>query len=168
MSYVRGVRFDSEKGCLSGTREEVLEAITYWVHSDSSRVLWLTGGAGTGKSAIAHTIAARFSFLQRLGSSFFFTRGQAGHDPENLFSTFARNLADLDASFRQTLATAIRRDRALRTTNVRPRQYLWLSAHAFIVPERISPVRKLPLQAEPALFDARACRVCDRRAGRVR
>ncbi|KZV62972.1 WD40 repeat-like protein [Peniophora sp. CONT] len=117
MSYVRGVRFDPDKVCLSGTREEVLEAITYWVHSDASRVLWLTGGAGTGKSAIAHTIAARFSFLQRLGSSFFFARGQAGHEPQGLFSTFARDLADLDPEFRQELASIVRKDRALRTTS---------------------------------------------------
>ena len=118
MSYVRGVRFDSDKACLSGTREEVLEAISHWVHSDSGRLLWLTGGAGTGKSAIAHTIAARFSFLQRLGSSFFYARGQAGHDPQGLFSTFARDLADLDPNFRQELASTIRNDRALRTTSV--------------------------------------------------
>ncbi|KAI0315268.1 WD40-repeat-containing domain protein [Amylostereum chailletii] len=117
MPYARGARYDSGKVCLPGTREEILDEITTWIQSDEHRpVFLLSGGAGTGKSAIAHTIAHRFHSLYRLGSSFFFVRGQADHGPDKLFSTIARDLADIDPAFRASLWDVVRREKSLRTT----------------------------------------------------
>ncbi|KAG1794911.1 uncharacterized protein HD556DRAFT_410835 [Suillus plorans] len=59
MEYVAGAGRNT-KNCLSGTREYILSEIKCWIRStgeDVPRVLWLSGTAGKGKSAIAHTIA---------------------------------------------------------------------------------------------------------------
>ncbi|KAG6810245.1 hypothetical protein H0H92_012749 [Tricholoma furcatifolium] len=49
------------KACLEGTRVALLERITAWaLNPTGERVLFLTGAAGMGKSAIAHTIAKDF------------------------------------------------------------------------------------------------------------
>ena len=48
--------------CTDGTRVKILEEITEWANdrsSDSARVFWLTGQAGSGKTTIAYTIAKR-------------------------------------------------------------------------------------------------------------
>ncbi|KIL64088.1 hypothetical protein M378DRAFT_43555, partial [Amanita muscaria Koide BX008] len=46
--------------CLEGTRTEILDEIKGWVTTTDAtapQVLWLSGPAGTGKSAIAHSVA---------------------------------------------------------------------------------------------------------------
>ncbi|KAG6805934.1 hypothetical protein H0H92_013357, partial [Tricholoma furcatifolium] len=46
------------KACLEGTRISLLKRIREWaLHPSGERTLFLTGAAGMGKSAIAHTIA---------------------------------------------------------------------------------------------------------------
>jgi hypothetical protein len=67
MPYVRGAGMDTRKTCLEGTRNEILNEITAWINNteDNTRVFWLHGNAGTGKSPIADTIAyaSRFKNL---------------------------------------------------------------------------------------------------------
>ncbi|KAG1820715.1 hypothetical protein EV424DRAFT_881244 [Suillus variegatus] len=56
MAYAEGGGLDTSKQCLSGTCMEILSEITDWVNStgdDVQRVLWSSGPAGKGKSAIA-------------------------------------------------------------------------------------------------------------------
>jgi len=57
-SYISQER-DPPPRCLPGTRSEVLEKIDTWVKAgvESTRILWLQGPAGAGKSAIAQTVA---------------------------------------------------------------------------------------------------------------
>jgi hypothetical protein len=81
--------------CLPNTRVDVLGEITAWAgRSDESRIFWLSGIAGTGKSTVALTIADRLDEKKRLGASFFFSRG--GGDRSNaakVFTTLAFQLA---------------------------------------------------------------------------
>ncbi|KAI9713152.1 MAG: hypothetical protein M1820_001137 [Bogoriella megaspora] len=57
-----------EPTCLPNTRVDLLKQIHNWAGGDDQRYLfWLNGLAGTGKSTIART--------ERLGASFFFSRG---------------------------------------------------------------------------------------------
>jgi len=78
MPYANGARFDPDKGCLPGTREKIIEEIIEWVNSpngdDVARVFFLSGVAGSGKSAIAHAIAKLFEQQKRLGSFYCFDR----------------------------------------------------------------------------------------------
>ncbi|KAJ7022314.1 hypothetical protein C8F04DRAFT_1402442 [Mycena alexandri] len=118
LRYAAGARFDRGKQCLSGTRQGIIEKIFDWVNdSDQSRVLVLSGAAGTGKSAIAHTISLRFHELKRLGSSFFFLPGHQERLPETLFSTIARDLADLDPNWKDASMEVIRDNHAICKTS---------------------------------------------------
>ena len=108
-----------DKMCFPGTRVAILREIEDWINSDASdasRVLLLTGAAGTGKSAIAHTIAYRFAALGRLGASFGFNRNQKERTPEKLIPTLAQDLADFDVNIYRGLCTVIERNKALRTS----------------------------------------------------
>ncbi|KAH7913261.1 WD40-repeat-containing domain protein [Hygrophoropsis aurantiaca] len=132
MPYADGAGFQTGKGCLAGTRKEIMENICDWANSegdDVPRICLLSGVAGSGKSAIANTIAERFDKLGRLGSSFCFDRSHlAARHPGNLFSTIARDLADLDARYRQSLWQIIQGKKALRTSGEPQTQF-----HKFIL-----------------------------------
>ncbi|KAI6160428.1 hypothetical protein EDD17DRAFT_807205 [Pisolithus thermaeus] len=120
IAYAAGAGLNTTKKCLNGTRVEILAEIVDWIEApepDASRVFWLFGQAGVGKSAIAHTIALRYKELGRLGSCFCFVRDrQAERRHEKLFTTIARDLADRDIRLKPLLADAIANDTSLRTT----------------------------------------------------
>ncbi|KAJ7136843.1 hypothetical protein C8R44DRAFT_608581 [Mycena epipterygia] len=119
LPYAQGARFDLRKQCLLGTREELLEKIFEWVNNadvDTPRVLVLNGVAGSGKSAIAHSVSRRFNEMRRLGSSFFFLPDRPERSPDKLFSTITRDLADLDPQWKEALKQNIGA-RAVRNTS---------------------------------------------------
>ena len=65
--------------CLPRTRADLLSRIRVWSKKkDNQAVFWLIGWAGTGKSAIARTVAQEMSKAGSLGASFFFSRGGGG------------------------------------------------------------------------------------------
>ena len=110
---------DTRKTCLEGTRNGILNEITAWISNteDNTRVFWLHGNAGTGKSSIAHTIAYRFKKLGRLGSCYCFNRNEmAEQRDKNIFTTIARDLADRDKQMRRELVAAIHPDTSLKNT----------------------------------------------------
>jgi hypothetical protein len=120
MAYAAGAGLDTRKQCLQGTRTQILSQITEWVNSAGDnvpRVLWLSGPAGKGKSAIAHTIAKWFEDVGGLGSCYTFDRQrEADHRHEKIFSTIARDLADRDPEMRRALAGAIQTANSLKNT----------------------------------------------------
>ena len=99
---------------------DFLESIIDWINGselDTTRILWLYGQAGKGKSTIAHTIASWFKDLGSLGSCFCFTHGQqADNHHEKIFATIAHDLADHVPKFRITLGGVIINNPALATT----------------------------------------------------
>ncbi|KAF5314422.1 hypothetical protein D9619_011990 [Psilocybe cf. subviscida] len=67
-----------EVRCYPGTREEVIGKIEKWMGSKGlrgSRVMWLSGPAGAGKSAICQSVAERFRHRGQHVANFFFFRG---------------------------------------------------------------------------------------------
>jgi hypothetical protein len=120
MPYAAGAGLDTTKQCLPGTRTDILFQITEWINDSrdaAQRMLWLSGPAGTGKSAIAHTIANWFDDLGGLGSCFCFNKDlRADKRHEKVFSTIARDLADRDPEMRRTLAHAVEHANALKNT----------------------------------------------------
>ncbi|KAJ7097684.1 hypothetical protein C8R44DRAFT_717374 [Mycena epipterygia] len=82
--------------CHPETRTWILDDLYTWSSKDdrSSRVLWLYGPAGAGKSAIAQSFCQKLEAEGRLGGSFFFKRGHASRGNANkLFPTIAYQLA---------------------------------------------------------------------------
>ncbi|KAG2065516.1 hypothetical protein BDR04DRAFT_950391, partial [Suillus decipiens] len=111
ITYAEGAGLDTRRECLQGTRIEILSQITEWVNSTGDNipcVLWLSGPAGKGKSAIAHTIAKWVEGVGRLSSCYSFDRQrEADRRHEKIFSTIARDLVDRDPEMRRALADAV-------------------------------------------------------------
>jgi hypothetical protein len=100
-----GYQHRNRSGCLKGTREGVLDEIEHWTQDfQMSPVFWLNGLAGTGKSAIARTIAEIVFAAGGLGASFFCSRGFEDHSNlQFIFPTLAFQLAQKYPDFRSQL-----------------------------------------------------------------
>lgn len=72
--------------CFRNTRVQVLGKIRDWADAkEAGYIFWLSRWAGTGKSTISRTIAREYFDKQRLGASFFFSRGgETSATPANL------------------------------------------------------------------------------------
>jgi hypothetical protein len=111
-------------GCLKGTRETVLKDIFAWLKGMSAfpvfkpivnatkgpdsgstpNIMWISGSPGAGKSAIASTLVSSLNKLRRLGSFFFFKRGDAIlSDPSVLWRTVAYDLAQFHPSIKASV-----------------------------------------------------------------
>ena len=118
--YARGARYVEEKGCLPGTRETIIQDICGVLNNPGEggpRVCLLTGVAGSGKSAVAHSIARLYDGQKRLGSSYCFLRSDVTRrNPQNFFSTVALDLADHDPQYKTELCQIVKNNRSLRTS----------------------------------------------------
>jgi hypothetical protein len=88
-------RFPPPK-CHPETRKAIIRHILKWIQDPfrSTKVLWLNGPAGAGKSAIAQTIAEICGENGELAASFFFSRTTPGRNTDkHLFATIAFQLA---------------------------------------------------------------------------
>jgi len=126
---VKGAEYDSRERqphpkCLKGTRVDLLDHIHGLLdNGEKSRIIWLHGTAGVGKSAVAFTVAERMKALKvsektttekRLAGSFFFSRKHtkrctAGY----FFATLVCQLANNFPSVREDVNRAIRDNPAL-------------------------------------------------------
>ncbi|XRM45016.1 hypothetical protein ABZX51_008117 [Aspergillus tubingensis] len=95
--------------CHEDTRKQILRQVQIWGNGgDNNCIFWLRGMAGTGKSTIARTVAKMFNDKLLLGASFFFSRSNADRaDPDRLFPTLARQLADVLPGFAAHLKDSI-------------------------------------------------------------
>jgi len=120
LAYAHGASYNTTKQCLAGTRVEILAEIEEWARSpdpNTPPVFWLNGAAGTGKSAIAHTLAVRFNQYNELGSFLCFDRNYlAERRHEKVFSTMAHDLACQNPGVKQRLAATIRERNWLKQT----------------------------------------------------
>ncbi|KAF5342234.1 hypothetical protein D9611_002096 [Ephemerocybe angulata] len=118
-------RCDAPK-CMHQTRVAVQDEILSWItdgHKDTEpkRILWVTGPAGTGKTAILGTIAERCKAEKMLAATFFFSSfsgSLARRSKTHLVSTLAYQLleqARLDqvGQARARMCQAIRRSPAI-------------------------------------------------------
>ncbi|KAG1792158.1 uncharacterized protein HD556DRAFT_572080 [Suillus plorans] len=119
MEYATGAGLNRSKCCLPNTRQDLLKDIKNWISSTEEgapRILWLSGTAGKGKSAVAHTIANWYMECG-LGSFFCFDRTrQADRRQDKIFRTIASDLAGRNPIVRRALAQAVRDDDELKRT----------------------------------------------------
>jgi len=103
-----------------------MSEIKDWINGtgeDAQQIFWLSGTAGKGKSAIAHTIANWFDERGGPVACFCFDRTRkAEQRHEKIFTTIARDLAERDPIIRRTLASAAH-DNELRHTKDTARQW---------------------------------------------
>ena len=108
-------RYDPPK-CHPHTREAVLKKIIDWVNGadDAALILWLYGPAGTGKSAIAQTIAELLKEAGLLAAAFFFSRNASGRNDEtSLVATLVYQLIKSIPEIRAHALQAVEQDPAL-------------------------------------------------------
>jgi len=100
-----GYSFGNRKGCLRGTRADVLLQLEHWLEDKQDRrVFWLNGLAGTGKSTIARTFAETCFTEGKLGASFFCSRDfEDRRNLQAIFPTLAFQLAHRYLPFRKEL-----------------------------------------------------------------
>ena len=98
------------KGCLEGTRTDILNFIINWV-SDTTctqNVLWLHGLAGSGKSTISTTIANHFRESHQLGAFLFFNRDVTERsDPTLVVRTLAWQLGSFHPQIGELISAVI-------------------------------------------------------------
>ncbi|KAL5530881.1 hypothetical protein ACEPAG_3757 [Sanghuangporus baumii] len=100
--------YDTKKSCFEGTREETLQTIQRWSTSESG-LFWLHGAEGSGKTAIAHTIAELLDEQNRLAGCFFCE----GHDAAcrssaNIIPTIAYQLAKVHEDYFDIVLSVLR------------------------------------------------------------
>ncbi|KZV59361.1 hypothetical protein PENSPDRAFT_620715, partial [Peniophora sp. CONT] len=89
-------------GCLAGTRIDVLQTLRSWsLDSSQSKIYWLNGMAGVGKSAIARSFCHQLRQDSILGGSFFCSRRGAAEQAHahRIIPTLAVSLALQDSRF---------------------------------------------------------------------
>ncbi|OAX30980.1 hypothetical protein K503DRAFT_671753, partial [Rhizopogon vinicolor AM-OR11-026] len=126
---IKGAEYDSRERqphpkCLEGTRVDLLDYIYGLLDGqEKSRIIWLHGTAGVGKSAVAFTVAEKMKGMKltgqttiekRLAGSFFFSRKHTKHCTTGyFFATLAYQLAINFPSVREDVNRAIHDNPAL-------------------------------------------------------
>jgi NACHT domain len=99
--------------CMDGTREYIFQEIDDWLDDASEpNILWLSGSPGAGKSAVASSMVSRLAARRRLGSNFFFRRGDVAlSDPAALWRTVAYDLTTRDPDYASAVVEVLKEGR---------------------------------------------------------
>jgi hypothetical protein len=122
LPYAEGASWDPNLVCLDGTRTALLDDLWKWINeadgSKAAEIFLLMDVAGSGKSAIAHTIAQRSHSYGLLASSFFFSRDIPDRRvPRKLFSTITRDLASWNKDHAQYISRVLEDHRSLASAS---------------------------------------------------
>jgi len=97
------------RGCTVETRKNILKDIQDWAEDpNSTRVYWMSGMAGTGKTTILYSLCEWLSKNQRLGGDYFCSRiSSLCRDVNTIVPTLAYQLAQYSPAFRSALCKVI-------------------------------------------------------------
>ncbi|KAF6755802.1 hypothetical protein DFP72DRAFT_895249 [Ephemerocybe angulata] len=117
----------SERGdapkCHKDTRKAIQSRILNWIESDAPDerpVIWLTGPAGTGKTAILQTLSEKCEGNETLAASFFFSyRAPKTRNKKYLIPTLAYQLAQNVPNMGPAVTKAIAQDPKVFSKNIR-------------------------------------------------
>ncbi|KAK7058096.1 hypothetical protein R3P38DRAFT_3547490 [Favolaschia claudopus] len=101
--------------CHPNTRKKYISHLYGWsCATEGSKPFWMSGPAGTGKSAIAQSFCKQLHGRGCLGGGFFFKRGHPSREnAHKLFPTLAYQLATICPEFRAALAPRVAKHPAL-------------------------------------------------------
>ncbi len=102
VEYDSSVR-DSPPRCHPGTRIQILEDVQIRIRDPdlATRMVWIRGPAGVGKSAIMQTLAEAEASHDAIFTTLFFSRPNERDDPKKVFTTLAYGLAVLSPEYRR-------------------------------------------------------------------
>jgi hypothetical protein len=95
--------------CLANTRVDLLKRVYKWADGEGEQyIFWLSGLAGTGKTTVVRSVARWYHTKQRLGASFFFSRGGGDVGQAGMFVTsIAVQLARSVSGVRHYISNAL-------------------------------------------------------------
>ncbi|KAF5357029.1 hypothetical protein D9756_006695 [Leucocoprinus leucothites] len=98
--------------CDEGTRLSLRNRVVQWGQSDGEvqRLLWLSGPAAIGKSAVAQTVAEELKNVALLGAAFFFSRANNQEDPSVVIPTLVYQLAALLPEYKLIIGQRYKED----------------------------------------------------------
>ncbi|KZP30129.1 hypothetical protein FIBSPDRAFT_815355 [Athelia psychrophila] len=104
--------YQSVPKCFGGSRQWIFDKIHTWLDDydeETPNVLWLSGGEGAGKSAIASTLVSNLQEAGRLGGYWFSSRDDTLlSDPAAIWRTIASDLAHMHPEVARRIARNIR------------------------------------------------------------
>jgi hypothetical protein len=116
--------------CCQGTRKDVLDQIIRWIDTEDalsdvsgarmkSRIFWINGSAGTGKTTISFTVAEECRKRGILGASFFCSRDDAEcSNPGLIFTTIAYQLGIFSPVFKDEVSRAVASNPGIGYANI--------------------------------------------------
>ena len=116
---------------LPGSRSDDMKAIAGWLEDPDQVVFWMRGGAGLGKSTLAHEIVNSLRADDRLATFAFLLRGSSS-DPATVIQSMARELGLLHPRAIPQVAMAVRTCSSGH-----------LSLHEYIESHLINPIHSL-------------------------
>ncbi|KAG8718489.1 hypothetical protein FRC09_012598 [Ceratobasidium sp. 395] len=117
--------YDSDHRCAEGTRLDLVDELVGWAQKSkvSSRLAWVHGPSGFGKSSIATSLCLRLSdqSTSTLASSFFCKRDVPElRDPRRVLMAIAYGLARRWEPYRKAVTAAFRKDPELHSKRFQP------------------------------------------------
>ncbi|KAF5350766.1 hypothetical protein D9758_010327 [Tetrapyrgos nigripes] len=107
--------------CMEGTRIQVLNDLCEWVVNPDSKIAWVFGIAGTGKSAIAVSVAERFREINdklKLALTFHCVKGQETSSTSLLAPTMCYHLAKVFGGYGRSLAQKFEQEPSLNAAGL--------------------------------------------------
>ncbi|KAF4609761.1 hypothetical protein D9613_011913 [Agrocybe pediades] len=117
------------RACTASTREQILNDLRTWVKDpNGSKVFWMNGMAGTGKTTILYSFCEWLEDDKRLAGNFFCSRASAScGDLNNIVRSIAYQLAHYSPAFRSELCKILEEKQNPHTLNV-GEQFKWVVA----------------------------------------
>ena len=104
--------YDNPTSCMAGTCVKILADLEAWALDDlSSKVYWLMGMAGTGKSTISQTLCEILDGKNMLGASFFCSQGSDNtRNARLIIPMIAHSLASTSPCIKSEVVKVIEND----------------------------------------------------------
>ncbi|TFK21117.1 hypothetical protein FA15DRAFT_97106 [Coprinopsis marcescibilis] len=140
----KGCAWDPSRACLDGTRVDHIEAIMSWATTlevepttPGARILLIPGPAGSGKSALAHTISRELNQRKLLVCSVFFDHPGQQPTAEDFTRALILGLCAMDDSVKKAIAELVVENRTLASASaVRQIQDIILPILPMLPPNR--------------------------------
>ncbi|TFK21110.1 hypothetical protein FA15DRAFT_672893 [Coprinopsis marcescibilis] len=118
-----GYSWDPLRACLAGTRTVHIHELTLWASKPragvkNAEILVIIASAGSGKSALAHTICQTSHEQDRLVTGFFFNQLAAHSSPASLMAAIIRGFCNISKPIRDKIADLIIKDNTLPSASI--------------------------------------------------
>ncbi|TFK49024.1 hypothetical protein OE88DRAFT_454802 [Heliocybe sulcata] len=130
-------------GCQDGTRRNIMNNILAWASSrdHDKRIMWLYGPPGSGKSAVATTVADRICHGGRLGAVHFFDcNSKDRSDVAGCLESLTYQLSQFSPPFGKAVAQTIRENPGIVHASLKSRFQELLIQPAMLLPDVREPV----------------------------